>query len=70
MNNTTRSNNDRNTYTLTEARALWVTMTRATLPTCPLRLRTVIILAPQDGRFCVTTLGFATANGFTPVSAR
>ena len=67
MNKTNRSNNDRNTYTLADARALWATMTRATVPACPLRLRACIIPAPQDGRFCVTTLGFATAHGFTPV---
>ena len=58
---------DRNTYTLDDARALCATMTRAMVPTCPLRLRACIIPAPQDGRFCVTTLGFATAHGFEPV---
>ena len=54
-------------YTLTEARALNATQIRATADRCPLRFRSVIIHAAQDGKYHVTTLGFATANGFTPI---
>jgi hypothetical protein len=55
------------TYSIEKARALWKIRTNATVPTCPLRFRPVIIAAEEDNRYYVTTLGFAVANGFEPV---
>ncbi len=52
---------------ITDARKLNATQLRATVAGCPLRFLSVIIPAETDGKFYVTTLGFAAANGFEPV---